>query len=101
LDESTAFLDIKHQIAFFDLMKGLNKKEGMTVIAVTHDINLASLFCDRVMLLKNGLTHSIGTPDVVITESNIKEVYEANVLVDENPQTGLPRVTLLASSLSD
>ena len=101
LDESTAFLDIKHQIDFFDLIKNLNKKEGLTVISVTHDINLASLYCDRVILLNAGNIHCMGIPDEVITESNIKEVYETDVLVDHNPQTGLPRVTLLASSLSD
>lgn len=100
LDESTAFLDIKHQIAFFDLIKGLNKKQGLTVISVTHDINLASLYCDRIILLNAGNIHCMGTPDEVITKSNIKEVYETDVLIDNNPQTGLPRVTLMASSLS-
>jgi iron complex transport system ATP-binding protein len=101
LDESTAFLDIKHQLDFFDLIKVLNREEGLTVITVTHDINLASLFCDRVLLLRDGNIHSIGTPHEVITESNIKEVYEANVMVDRNPITGLPRVTLLASHPAD
>ena len=101
LDESTAYLDIKHQVAFFDLIRTLNRKEGLTVIAVTHDINLASLFCDRIMLLKKGRIHSIGTPDEVITKANIEEVYETGVYVDCNPQTGLPRVTLMASSPSD
>jgi len=101
LDESTAFLDIKHQVDFFDLIKALNKEEGLTVITVTHDINLASLFCDRVLLLRDGIIHGIGTPEEVITGSNIKEVYEANVMVDRNPVTGLPRVTLLASHPAD
>ena len=101
LDESTAFLDIKHQIDFFDLTKTLNKNQGLTVISVTHDINLASLYCDRIILLNAGNIHCMGTPDEVITESNIKEVYETDVLVDRNPQTGLPRVTLMASSPSD
>lgn len=96
LDESTAFLDIKHQIAFFDLMKILNKEEGLTVIAVTHDMNLASLYCDRIMLLDSGRVHTIGVPDEVLTQSNIKEVYDTDVLVDLNPVTGSPRVTLLA-----
>ena len=100
LDESTAFLDIKHQIDFFDLIKNLNKKEGLTVISVTHDINLASLYCDRVILLNAGNIHCMGTPDEVITEFNIKEVYETDVLVDENPLTGQPRVTLLAQKQS-
>jgi len=101
LDESTAFLDIKHQVDFFDLIKALNKEEGLTVITVTHDINLASLFCDRVLLLRDGIIHGIGTPEEVITEPNIKEVYEANVMGDRNPVTGLPRVTLLASHPAD
>jgi len=97
LDESTAFLDIKHQIAFFDLMKSLNKEKGLTVIAVTHDMNLASLYCDRIMLLDGGRVHTIGAPDEVLTQSNIREVYDTDVLVDLNPATGSPRVTLLAS----
>jgi iron complex transport system ATP-binding protein len=101
LDESTAFLDIKHQVSFFDLVKDLNREEAMTVIAVTHDINLASLYSDRVMILKEGSINRIGSPNTVITESAIKEVYETGVLVDQNPVTKLPRVTLLASGPSD
>jgi iron complex transport system ATP-binding protein len=101
LDESTAFLDIRHQIAFFDLMKTLNRNEGLTVIAVTHDMNLASLYCDRIMLLDGGTVHTIGVPGEVLTQSNIKEVYGTDVLVDLNPVTGSPRVTLLASRPSD
>lgn len=101
LDESTAFLDIKHQVTFFDLIKDLNREEAMTVIAVTHDINLASLYSDRVMILKEGSINRIGSPTTVITESAIKEVYETEVLVDQNPVTKLPRVTLLASGPTD
>jgi len=101
LDESTAFLDIRHQVALFELMGELNRTEGLTVIAVTHDINLAALFCDRIMLLKEGRMHSIGTPDEVITASHIREVYETEVMVDDNPQTGSPRVTLVATRPSD
>jgi iron complex transport system ATP-binding protein len=96
LDEPTAFLDIKHQIDFFDLVKTLNKEQALTVIAVTHDINLASLYCDRIILLRRGYIHCMGSPDEVIDESNIKEVYETNVTVDRNPVTGQPRVTLLS-----
>jgi len=101
LDEPTALLDIRHQMDFFDLIKKLNKNQSLTVIAVTHDINLASTYCDRVMLLKSGHMHGIGSPSDVITESNIKEVYEANVMVDQNPVTGKPRVTLLSPYLTD
>ena len=94
LDEATAFLDIKYQIALFELIKKLNKLRGLTVIVVTHDINLAGQYTDRIILLQDGKIHSIGTPELVITEDNINEVYEADVLVDKNPRTGAPRVTL-------
>ena len=100
LDESTAFLDIKHQAAFFGLMKTLNRGKGLTVLAATHDINLAAAYCDRIMLLKNGRIHSLGVPGEVITETNIREVYETDVLVDANPLNGLPRITLMSSNLS-
>ncbi|MBN2397165.1 MAG: ABC transporter ATP-binding protein, partial [Deltaproteobacteria bacterium] len=99
LDEPTAFLDIKHQAELFGLMKILNREQGLTVLAVTHDINLAAAYCDRVMLLREGCIHSLGVPGEVITEANIREVYETDVLIDANPFSGLPRVTLLGSDL--
>jgi len=101
LDEPTSFLDIKHQVNFFNLVKTLNKEDGLTVISVTHDINLASLYCDRIILLDRGNIHCIGTPEEVISESNIRKVYGTEVLVDRNPQAGLPRVTLVAAKLSE
>ena len=101
LDEPTAFLDIKHQIDFFDLIKALNKNQTLTVIGVTHDINLASLYCDRIILLRDGHIHCMGSPEEAIAESHIKEVYETNVAVDRNPVTGQPRVTLLSSHPSE
>ena len=100
LDEPTTFLDIKHQIDFFDLIKTLNENSELTVIAITHDINLASLYCDRIVLLQNGYIHCMGNPEEVITEKNIKEVYETNVTIDQSPVTGQPRITLLGSHLS-
>lgn len=97
LDEPTAFLDIKHQVDFFDLIKSLNKNRTLTVVAITHDINLASLYCDRIILLQKGSIHCLGNPEEVIAEKNIKEVYETNVAVDKNPATGRPRISLLSS----
>jgi iron complex transport system ATP-binding protein len=101
LDEPTALLDIRHQMDFFDLIKKLNKDQALTVIAVTHDINLASNYCDRIILLKSGHVYRMGPPHDVIMESHIRDVYEANVTVDQNPVTGKPRVTVLSSYLSD
>ncbi|MCK9274484.1 MAG: ABC transporter ATP-binding protein [Syntrophales bacterium] len=101
LDESAAFLDINHQISFFELLRMLNREEGVTVMVVTHDINMASLYCDRVMLLKDGMMYGIGTPHQVITKKNIEEVYGTEVLIDSHPIEGLPRMTLLSRRLSD
>jgi len=95
LDEATAFLDIKYQITLFELIKDLNKNHGLTVLVVTHDINLAAQYADRVVLLQGGTIYGMGTPEDVITETGLKEVYEAEVMVDKNPRTGAPRVTLL------
>ena len=93
LDEPTAFLDIRHQVEFFNLVKSLNTRQGLTVVAVTHDINLASLYCDRIILLKEGRVRIIGRPDEVITEEHIQAVYDTPVTVDRHPAGGLPRVT--------
>jgi iron complex transport system ATP-binding protein len=93
LDEPTASLDIRHQVEFFNLIKTLNMTQGLTVIAVTHDINLASLYCDRLILLKEGRIQMAGRPVEVITEEHIEAVYETPVMVDRHPITDLPRVT--------
>jgi iron complex transport system ATP-binding protein len=94
LDEPTAFLDIRHQVDFFDRIRALNRDRGLTVIAVTHDINLAAHYCDRILLLKDGLIEALGSVDAVITEEHIRQTYETEVLVDRHPRTGSPRITL-------
>jgi len=97
LDEPTSSLDVAHQIRTFDLIRSLSRDAGLTVVSVTHDMNLASLYCDRIALLRMGRLHSLGRPAEVLTESNLREVYGVNVVVDRQPFTGLPRVSLLGS----
>jgi iron complex transport system ATP-binding protein len=94
LDEPTAFLDIRHQVDFFSRIHALNRDRGLTVVAVTHDINLAAHYCDRIILLKEGRIEATGPVADVITEENIRQTYETEVLVDRHPATGSPRVTL-------
>ena len=101
LDEPTAFLDIRHQVEFFNLIKTLNRNQSLTVMAVTHDINLASLYCDRIILLKEGRIRVSGRPAEVITEGHIQAVYDTPVTVDQHPVTGLPRVTPKRENLSE
>lgn len=97
LDEPTSSLDIAHQIRTFDLIRSLSRGAGLTVVSVTHDMNLAALYCDRIALLWEGRIHCLGRPREVITESHIRKVYGVNVMVDHQPLTGLPRVSLLGS----
>jgi iron complex transport system ATP-binding protein len=94
LDEPTAFLDIRHQVDFFDRIRALNRDGGLTVIAVTHDINLAAYYCDRIILLKDGRIEAAGPVEAVITEEHIRKAYETKVMVDRHPRTGSPRITL-------
>lgn len=88
LDEPTAFLDIKHQVAVYDLIKQLSREQGLTVVAILHDLNLAALYCDRLVLLKAGRVFCQGTPEQVLTYTNIKAVYETEVYIDLNDLTG-------------
>lgn len=95
LDEPTAYLDLKHQVALLQLLTELNRKERLTVIAVTHDLNLASLYCGRLVLLKEGYLYREGSPGQVVTEGTIREVFGTPVCVDGHPHSGTPRVTVL------
>ncbi len=95
LDEPTAFLDIRHQVDFFNRIRTLNRDRGLTVVAVTHDINLAAHYCDRIVLLKDGRIAAAGPVGEVITEIAIRGTYGTEVLVDRHPRTGSPRITLL------
>ncbi len=97
LDESTVFLDLKHQFQFLSLIHQLNMAQKLTVIFVTHDINLAAQNANNIILLDSGKIYAIGTPAEVITAANIKEVYDVNSLVDKNPGDGSPRVSLLTT----
>lgn len=95
LDEPTANLDIHHQVDFLDLILSLNRKKGLTIVMASHDLNLASEYCDRLILLREGRVHQIGPPREVITRKHIEEVYGCEVWVDENPISKMPRITLL------
>jgi len=95
LDEPTSHLDISHQTEIFGLLKRLQEDKGLTVLTVLHDINLAALYCDKLMLLTEGRMVTQGCPESVITEENIKSVYKTNVLINKNPRTGSPYIMLL------
>jgi len=90
LDEPTSALDIKHQVHFLEILSELQQTENMTVVIATHDINLASQFCQRLIILKNGKIVAQGAPEDVITKDLILKVYELEVEIVPHPISGLP-----------
>jgi iron complex transport system ATP-binding protein len=94
LDEPTAFLDLQHQIEICALLNRLKQERGLTIVLVSHDLNLASQYCDRLMLVDQGSIIRIGRPEDVILPDVLETVYRCRVLVDRHPRSGLPRVTL-------
>ncbi len=96
LDEPTAHLDIAHQLSLLDLIRGLNREAGMTVLAVFHDLNLASEYCERLVMLAHGAVDAEGAPDAVLTAERIAKVYGASVLVERNPVSLRPRIAVAA-----
>ncbi len=95
LDEPASNLDINYKSEIFDLLSYLNRESNLTILVVSHDLNLAAQYCRRLVLLDNGEIHSQGSPDKVLTEENIGSVYEAGVVVEKNQITGRPYVTVL------
>jgi len=96
LDEPTSHLDINHQVEFNELIRRLNLEKNLTVLNISHDLNLAAEYSHRIALLHRGSIQALGVPSAVITEENIRRVYETTVLVEKNPVSGAPRVTPLA-----
>ncbi|MGD9962719.1 MAG: ATP-binding cassette domain-containing protein, partial [Thermoplasmata archaeon] len=87
LDEPTVYLDINGQLEIMDLIRSLNREEGITVISVLHDVNMAARYCDRIALLCNGRLEALGPPGEVINPEVIQSVYGVEVVVRKDPFT--------------
>ena len=95
LDEPTKHLDINHQIEILELVRSLNKTQKITVLVAMHDLNLAALYFDRLVVLKSGGIVADGTPSQVLTEKMIGDVFGAAVKVETEPSTGLPHIRVV------
>jgi iron complex transport system ATP-binding protein len=95
LDEPTSFLDLKFKREIFRLVDFLSVEKKLGVVVVSHDIDLVARYCSNVVLLKGGSIHEVGEPHDVITAQNVEAVFDCPVRVDENPDTGRPRVSIL------
>jgi len=95
LDEPTSHLDIGHQVEILHLLKKLNKEQGLTILIILHDLNLASDYSERLILLDEGKVYKTGSPDEVLTYQNIEAVYKTVVVVKDNPITKRPHILLV------
>ena len=88
LDEPASFLDIRHQVELYDVVRERTGEHGATVVTVLHDLNLAAEYCDRVYLLRHGRVEAGGPTADVFTYANLTRVFETEVYVDTNAVTG-------------
>jgi iron complex transport system ATP-binding protein len=95
LDEPTSNLDIKHQLEVMDTIAQLVNERSLSVIMVVHDLNLASRYTDRVVMLKKGRIFAVGDPVSVFTPENIYHVYGVEALVKY--EDGFPYVMPISS----
>jgi len=96
MDEPTSHLDIKHQVGMLDLVRKYNFKTGLTIIIVLHDLNLASEYCDELIIMKNGIIRYTGMPSEIMNYRTIEEIYETVVIVERNPLSQKPYVFLIS-----
>ncbi|MGG0821714.1 ABC transporter ATP-binding protein [Paenibacillus turicensis] len=94
LDEPTTFLDLRYQMQFMELVAKWQQEQGLTVIAVMHDLNLASLFCNQLLLLSQGEIYAQGTPAEVLSPEVVQSIFDVSSLVAIHPKYQLPQIML-------
>jgi iron complex transport system ATP-binding protein len=99
MDEPTSHLDISHQSQVLNLVQQLSEDLGLTVLLIIHDLNLASEYCDYLVLMKAGKVHTQGEPKEVLNYRNIEEVYQTVVVTQENPLSKKPAVFIVSNKL--
>lgn len=100
LDEPTSALDLHHQLKVMGVLEHSCHNQGTAICLVSHDLNLAGLYCQRLLLLSQGAPLALGTPREVLTPELLGQAYGVKVAVDTEPSRGRPRVTLLAPPLA-
>ncbi|WP_298037309.1 ABC transporter ATP-binding protein [uncultured Microbacterium sp.] len=92
LDEPTTYLDLNHQIELLELCRSLNRAQGTTLVAVLHDLNQAARYADHIIAMKDGTIVRTGSPDEVITESLVSDVFGLDARVILDPESKSPLV---------
>lgn len=92
LDEPTTFLDVAFQIELLDLFSQLNNEYGHTLVAVLHDLNQACRYADEIVAMKGGAIVAQGSPDEIVTDELVHEVFGIDCTVIDDPVTGAPMI---------
>ncbi|MCA0986817.1 adenosylcobinamide amidohydrolase [Guptibacillus algicola] len=95
LDEPTNHLDLSYQKELLDLLKKWTREQGLTVISIFHDLNLAGLYCDRLLLLEEGKINKHNKPNEVLEEGRIQSVYRTHIEKHPHPTVPKPQMLLL------
>ncbi|MFC1637284.1 ABC transporter ATP-binding protein [Planctomycetota bacterium] len=92
LDEPTNFLDLKHQVGIYDLLKAAQRENGKTIVTVSHDINLAAQYCDQALLLGTDGSYQHGDIKDVLSTEQIKNIFQVDVFAGDigNEQFFIP-----------
>ncbi|MEI6971560.1 MAG: ABC transporter ATP-binding protein [bacterium] len=93
MDEATSHLDMNHCLEVMQIVERMNREENVTVLMVSHDLNLSAEFCRRLLLLEQGRLVADGAPATVLNEETLRRVYRCNVRVQKNPASGSVIVT--------
>ena len=101
LDEPTAALDLAHQVRVMDLMETLKTQFNVTVVMVSHELNLAAMYADQLLLMDKGRLARMGSPDKVLDFNLLEKVYGCPLLVDQSPLGDYPRVHLVPGRYID
>lgn len=99
LDEPTSHLDITHQVRILNLIQHLNEELGLTVLMVIHDLNLASEYCNQLIMFREGRIFLQGAPEHVLTFETIETVYKTPVITRINPYSGKPVIFLVSEKM--
>jgi len=99
LDEPTSHLDITHQVRILNLLQHLNDELGLTVLMVIHDLNLASEYCNQLILFREGNIFLQGAPEHVLTFDTIETVYKTPVITRINPYSNKPVIFLVSEKM--
>jgi len=97
LDEPTLHLDINHQFEVLDLVHELSRKEGLTVVIVSHDLPMVVKYCDRMVLIHDHRVHAVGPPEEVLTRENMRTVFNIEAVLTYDDMLGSNCVKILGS----